>query len=293
MGICAIQCPLYQMTERIEYGKRIVEDENTHLKYASGDSDDALRRKFSALFFCAFPLGLPIRLTARVVMIATGVWFYAGYEKAQVIWAKTCLDWHTQGRANPPPSTQDYNVILAKAIAFELVDNIVKCVTLPLSLVGLTFAAFWGLVVPLDGRGLFSDIERAWSISLPEWMTDNSISTYVNFMASCMQPKQVWKEINLYRFKQGYDAAEPRFLLHELDRIKSQGFVDFDDDTLKAWKTAIHRADFKETDTLTNLVATCYELNGVVVDNQPADEIAKFELAKQQALAAFNLGPQV
>ena len=286
MTISAFSCPFYEMKESVEKNKRIVKDEKTGFIYRSGDSNDVLRKKFIILFFASLTIALPVRLTTRSFLLISGLWICSGYEKTQTIWAKKCYDsYHLK---LPPPPHSDYYRILAKEIGIELLDHIVKCVTLPLALIGLTFAAFWGLIFPLDGRGLYSDIERTWSLNIPHWVTDSTIFVYSNFIAICMQPLQTWKELNLFRFTLKYDPIDARSILYKIERLNYQGFMELEDAPIQAWKVAIEDPQtFNQKERVEELLKACEELNVLIVAQSTPEILENAQKRKQAAIEDF------
>jgi len=283
MTTCTLPC--HRWNDQIVDGKRIVEEENSGLIYGHGDSDTVIVQKLVALGVATIPIIMPVRMTTRLIFLATGMWISSGYERTQAVWNKICFDWYTKDRINPAPSSFQYYGLLVQNIGSELIDQIIKCAFLPLAAVALTFAAFEGLINPLDGRKLYSDIERIWSISLPEWMTDHSTMRFCNYAASCMQPKSTMKEQNLFRF---YHHPNPILgLLHALKQLEKGGFIVLGDE-LKTWKAAVKK-DVDDNGELQNLVDACNELNTLIASHAAQGTIDACEGRKQASIAALML----
>lgn len=283
MTTCTL--PRYQWKELTVDGKRCIQEENSGLVYRNDDSNSLIIQKLVALGIATIPIILPIRMITRLILLATGTWISSGYGKTQKTWNKLCFDWYKNEPHNPPPPSFQYYAILVQNIGTEFIDQIVKCATLPLAAIALTFVAFAGILSPLDGRKLYSDIEWYWSITLPESMTDQLTMRYCNYIALCMQPISHWKEQNLFRF---FPHANPSLsLIYTLQQFEKDGFIVLGND-LNTWKEAV-KAGIDDNGELQKLVNACNDLNTLIVSHANQATINECEQRKQQAIKQLKL----
>lgn len=176
-------------------------------------TDNEIRKSLSSLFaFTIFPLPLliPARMIARIITLLTGDFFRAGvkFGTEEFLLAKA---------KNPTLSNHRHRLLIAKHVTWQLVKNIVKIATMPIALVGLGFASFYGAVInPHDGRLMFSTIEELWSRDIIEICSNKHLRWLIivtDFAGRCMLPKQTWDEKNLYRSFDDYhkDTIRAKF----------------------------------------------------------------------------------
>lgn len=275
---CALPCHLW--LDDSTGPKRIVTEANSGLVYRSGDPDNVIIGKLFGLGVATIPVALPIRMTTRLILLVTGSWISSGYDKTQKVWNKLYFNWYYNEQNLPVPTSSQYYQILAENIGTELIDQVAKCISLPLAAIALTFVAFAGLLNPLDGRKIYSDIERLWSIRLPESITDRSIMSFCNYTAPCMQPKSTYKEQNLFRF---YQYANPSLgCIYALEQLEWDGFVTLGKD-LKTWKTAV-KQNLNDQGELQNLVNACNERLTLITSNATQDLITACEQKMQASI---------
>lgn len=162
----------------------------------AGDSDADLRFKFFALTLGTIPAALIYRIPYRIVDIISCSWARVGFRRGEKEWAKFRITWIRENNEGAPDIWIRRKIIVISVLS-ELAQDVAKCVTYPLAAIALTFIAFFGLLCPLDGRKFYADIEDTWS--LPQlYNRDNEIA---NYLAPCMQPKEVWDRRSLYHYE--------------------------------------------------------------------------------------------
>lgn len=217
----------YSWEEKTIQNRRWISEQLSNKVYFSNDSDNDIRYKFFLLSMGAPTLIALSRLFSRTVLLFSGSWIDSGKEKAELAWTREWRVWDAQKSSSPPspkPSLERRNELISHHIQEELVDQIIKLVTLPLILIAMTFAALWGLISPLEGRKLYSDLEACSSIALSKegrkslWMLRMS-----NYSALCMQPVSVWEKENLYR---DFSKSPWHDEYNQLFSLKTAGILD-------------------------------------------------------------------
>ena len=115
-------------------------------------------------------------------------------------------------------SLPSYSLIVAKHVLWQLVKNIVKIVTYPIALIGLLLASLYGMIDPINGRAFIASIEDAWSrdtISEEDALCHHAFR-FGEYMAICMQPKDVWDQKNIYHVAADYHPRSLRSLLRQI-----------------------------------------------------------------------------
>jgi hypothetical protein len=186
--------------------------------YASGDSDQDIRLKMVALSLGQAPI-MSIRMLGRIGAIFRGDFVRAGRHFAEKAWKLERQTWslNPNPKALPPDESSLRNKVILHTI-WQLIKNIVKIVTYPLAMIALQFAALYGIINPADGRRMFSAIEHAWSRDYfePDWCWQ-----FLDYLAPCMQPKDVWESRNFYAAQEGHDSGDYRsILLNISNKIK-------------------------------------------------------------------------
>lgn len=169
-------------------------DRYGHLSYS--DSDTMIRLKMLGLVSGLTFLGT-LRLAFRVTYLVTGGWIWSkAYPEALLEWKTRRIEIFLKNSSDPLPLRLDLCKEVAAKSLRAFVESFIKTLTYPAAILLEMGVAFLGILAPLTGRRLFSQIEQKWSFSSnapPLFHLD------MNFNAPCMQPKRIWEEQNLYR----------------------------------------------------------------------------------------------
>lgn len=183
-----------------------VKDKQTKRTYGSATKDPnwQLRFKFTELTIFQLPVSLCLRIPCRIITLISGDFVWEGLYLAEKEWQLERQQWSLSDSEKPAPSERDLCTKKAYYISLQFIKNIAKIVSYPLAMIALEFASLYGLFIhPLDGRKLFSTIEEFWSRYT---FSDSDIPFFGDFIAPCMQPKDVWENRNLY----GNDLDSPQ-----------------------------------------------------------------------------------
>lgn len=193
-------------TEEVVNERRYV----THVKsgdvYLSGDSNMEIRKKLAKLFVVSIPV-CALRIVLRLGHLLSGHWAWGqGYTAALKSWR---LERHeckkTQKEA--PGRMELYKRVGVYSL-FYFANAAVKCATLPIAALLMMGSSLVSIADPLTARRLFGKVEETWSIDLG----DHFVNFFTNYIAPCMQPKQVWKECNFWQ-DEDTKAARSHFLI--------------------------------------------------------------------------------
>jgi len=168
------------------------------------DPNNDIRVKLCVIAIFQIPWGLCVRMPYRAICLLTGDFFSEGVHKANKAWELERQQWSmnkTNETDTLPPSDTDLLFKATREVLKQLVINIVKVVTYPLAMIAIEFAALYGLILhPLDGRKFLATIEEAYSEGiLREGEFQRDLHAFGDFFV-CMQPEDVWKRKNLFRF---------------------------------------------------------------------------------------------
>lgn len=216
-------------------------------------TDCNLRSMFAVLAIFQAPILIVGRIPLRVVRILYADFNEVGLNIAEREWltknSKWSQEWSAKAPTPPPAGTGSLYFQTALRSIWQLTKDIIRIVTYPLAIIALEFAALYAAFVhPIDGQKMWADVEHFWScdrrgiqsLSEPMVFTD-----WCDYIAPCMQPKEVWDTRNLYRTFNRYDkntirslilALEQRLIL-EKDFLLAEGVaVDKLQQTLKTFK---------------------------------------------------------
>lgn len=184
----------------------------------SHDTDSDLKAKFIALslFQACFS---PFRFSYRVLSLVTLDFAVAGYKSAKLEWLRERQKVFLSKDINRIlllPNGSNLFWKTAIHITTHLVVNIFKISTYILIVIGLQFAALYGIFMPLDGRAIYSRLEE---IGAKRGPYDFPFPLIGNYSAPCMQPKDVWDKQNWYSWQEGYNANDYKSLLLKIQNI--------------------------------------------------------------------------
>ncbi len=202
----------------------VVKNQTTGRVYGTitKDSDGGLRKKFALLAIIQTPVMLLGRIPYRIYSLVSGDFVESAVKAAKKEWWLNRQQWSLtspEKRSVVPPDR--YYFIVAIHVIKHLVKNILKIITIPLATIAQQFAALYGLINPLDGRILFTAINELWSRDVVQIHSSHSktracmlhISDYLGW---CLQPKDVWRNKNLYRVWGDYHPHTIRSLLNTI-----------------------------------------------------------------------------
>ncbi len=159
--------------------------------------------------FCLAVIGIgflsiipAIRLPLRALCLLSGDFAKRGYELAKKDWDLERQAWSLNPDRNDsaPGKASLYGKVIAYSL-WQLVKNIMKIATYPIAMVAMAFATLYGcLIHHADGMLMCSAIEQAWSRDGVVITTEGGEALYrfTDCIAACMQPEDVWDEVNLY-----------------------------------------------------------------------------------------------
>lgn len=180
-----------------------------------------IRITFGRLFIVN-PLLTAIRMPLRVVSLLSGDFARRGRDVARREWELERQAWSLyEHKHAPPPSRGSLRCKIVVRSLCELVKNIIKIVLYPLAMVAFAFAALYGCIIhPLDGMQMWSAIEHAWSrdgivMESRRWHYYYRATDYI---AICMQPENVWHDVNFYTFASSYPTHNEENDLREIQR---------------------------------------------------------------------------
>ena len=207
---CPCLCPDWEYRDKGIWANQI-----TTRVYGKDSKDNllSLRAKFFVLLLSIAPL-IAIRITYRSITLLTGDFIRSGRELAQEEWQIKSQKWSLSEASTPCPNRSS---IIAKHVLWQLAKNVAKIVTYPIALVGLLLASLYGIFDPINGRAWFAAIEETWSrdaLHLSKGDLFSSLGFRLGeFIAICMQPKDVWNAKNFYQGVPYYHPETLRSLL--------------------------------------------------------------------------------
>lgn len=192
--------------------------------HVSKDAPHIIRTKCLFLSLGFIPV-VAIRMAYRTCTLLTGDFIRAGCEKANAEWQLKSQEWSiSEDHTKPLPSR---SLIVAKHVLMQLIKNVIKIATYPIALIGLVCASLYGIIDPINGRRMIAAIEHAWSRD-----TVACSVTYGEYLAVCMQPKDVWDQKNIYQGAAHYHPQFLRNLLREIDQTLKEKQQFFENETL-------------------------------------------------------------
>lgn len=253
-------CSHWQDPRKGCYGRGSVKDRSSGDLFGAvdPDSDCEIRQKMFALLIVQAPaMGLG-RIPARIFALLTGDFIAAGIHFAKKEWHLERQLWSLSGnrKGKPPGKCALYGKIIKHSL-WQLIKNIVKIATYPIAIVGLQFAALYGLFNPLDGRKLWAMIEHAWS---RDYIGEGWRWKDCDYLAPCMQPKRVWDQRNFY--SSFSDPRTLRSLLLEIVNIVRENRVFFERENVdphamtkqfESFRKKVQRLSKKDHDETLNL----------------------------------------
>ena len=157
--------------------------------------------------FCFQLFAVPLlRFPYRVCALASGDFIKSGYRKAEKAWELKKQAWTLAGA--PPqntPSKHIFHADIVKNVTWHFIKNVAKIVTMPLATVASLFICIYGMFDPLRVYPLYGKIELAYSrdpIHLRPKLDEGDPKifrlAFMEVIAPCMQPKDVWYRHNFY-----------------------------------------------------------------------------------------------
>lgn len=190
---------------------RVIDPWGNTYNHASNDTNNDLREKFTGLFFGTALGAIFFRIPYRIFDLLTGGSIRRGimdakheYRMLKVEKSKTGQKVHRVALA----------LLLAKNIFLQLVKDIVQIATYPLGLVGLQFASFVGLFMPLEARVVFAKLEDLYVVDFRLFTSCELVPGAMLFYAApCMQTQESWQRRNIYAIDaMRYNPDTPRSL---------------------------------------------------------------------------------
>lgn len=177
-----------------EVKQRRVRDIDTRDVYIAKTSDAGLRALFAGLSIGA-GLICAIKMVARTINLIRGEFISRGCDRATKEYNVEWLKW-VRGKRDTAPTNALLYGKTALYCTWYLIKEVVKIVTLPLAAIALTFAALDGVIQPLDGRKMWSSVERFWSRDILKQSSYFEMRM-LDFFVVCVQPRRVWDEQDL------------------------------------------------------------------------------------------------
>ena len=183
-----------------------------------------------------------VRIPYRVCALISGDFYRSGRRKAEIIWKFQKQAWTlTDTSKLPPPSIKNFYKAVVIHSACDFAKNVAKIVFYPLAIIAHIFIAAYGVIInPLHVYSLYGKIENVFSrdlepldfksfpfhtasffmrkyfdVSIP-FQSDAFIMS--EYLAPCMQPKDVWDKHNIYgsEFVKDYHPHTLRSLLRSV-----------------------------------------------------------------------------
>ncbi|MBM3198156.1 MAG: hypothetical protein FJZ58_02730 [Chlamydiae bacterium] len=199
ISCCFSGCYQWEQLPRGKSTEFVFQDTLSGRVYGAAEKDSlgCIRCKLFLLFLGAIPL-TAARLIGRVVVLVQGDFIRAGYRNAELelLLQEQTLD--------------DVTFVYSKHVVWQLAQNIVQIVTLPLAMVAIMGSALYGLFDPLTGRAFLGAIEDLWSRDNIAFEGSGCECFFLDYFAPCMQPKDVADRNNLYRFSNKYKPDDIR-----------------------------------------------------------------------------------
>lgn len=305
-----ISCFGWQVEKNKTSGKKSLYSGDRLSHYPLKDSPLILRLKFLQVLLTAPVLFLALRPIARTFFLLTGSWANGAVEKSQKVWMQKCVSHFREQKE--PPAPRIYDQMLALNTLGQLSKDILKCVTLPLALIGVLFGALWGMVNPYDGRKIIAITEKLWSIDMPYCSEVRPLVGITNYLAMCMQDVETWKHKNLFVVFSGANDYHPhtfRSIFLALEHLDEKGISHLQEpkETLKNWKAQIFtkiKNDGEEIDengqvkpdpelepiraSLLELLSLQKEINTQILNSAPRDQVTALQKRIPQLIANIN-----
>lgn len=181
-------------------------DKQTNRVYGNDSKDSicSIRAKMFGIFLFIVPW-TTLRAIGRTYYLLSGDFLIPAYENAALEILNTNCD----------PSS--VNEVYARHILWQLAKHVTQVVTLPIFLIAAMGSCLYGLIDPLEGRALFANIEELWSRENTRTTSCEIEMACLDYLAPCMQPKDVAKRNNFYRFYPEYDPSCIRSLLLKIE----------------------------------------------------------------------------